>query len=100
MAPPTGGGAGVEEVLQVNAAGPVTVSVAILDCAAAPGDIDGNCEIGVVDMLELLAAWGLNPGNPSDIDGNGVVDVNDFLALLAAWGPIIHAYVLELLARQ
>ncbi len=94
------GGAGVEEALQVNAAGPVTISVATLDCAAAPGDIDGDCAIGVVDMLELLAAWGPNPGNPSDIDGDGVVDVIDFLALLAAWGPITHPYVLELLARQ
>jgi len=50
-------------------------------------DLDGDCVVGVLDFLELLAAWGPNPGHPADLDGNGVVDTIDFLALLAAWGP-------------
>ncbi|MHC4209730.1 MAG: GC-type dockerin domain-anchored protein [Planctomycetota bacterium] len=54
------------------------------DC---PADIDGDGEVGVVDFLALLAAWGPNPGHPADIDGDGEVGVVDFLALLAAWGP-------------
>jgi hypothetical protein len=61
---------------------------------------DGDCAVGVVDMLDLLAAWGPNPGHPADLDGNGAVDVVDFLALLSAWGPVLHDYVLEILSRD
>jgi hypothetical protein len=52
-----------------------------------PGDIDDDGEVGVTDFLELLAAWGPNPGHPADIDGSGTVDVGDFLELLGVWGP-------------
>ncbi len=40
----------------------------------------------MVDLLQLLAEWGVCPGCRGDLDGNGVVDVNDFLQLLANWG--------------
>ncbi|MHC4764011.1 MAG: C25 family cysteine peptidase [Planctomycetota bacterium] len=52
-----------------------------------PGDINGDGEVGVLDFLDLLAAWGPNAGHPADLDGDGEVGVTDFLALLAAWGP-------------
>jgi hypothetical protein len=52
-----------------------------------PGDIDGDGSVGVTDFLDLLAAWGPNPGHPADIDGDGNVGVTDFLELLASWGP-------------
>jgi hypothetical protein len=42
--------------------------------------------VSVTDFLELLAAWGPNPGHPADIDGDGTVGVTDFLQLLANWG--------------
>ena len=51
------------------------------------GDLDGSGDVGITDLLELLAAWGPNPGHPADLNGNGVVDINDFLELLAGWGP-------------
>ncbi|MHC4825404.1 MAG: S8 family serine peptidase [Planctomycetota bacterium] len=50
-------------------------------------DIDGDGEVSVLDFLELLAAWGPNPGHPADLNGDGEVDVQDFLILLAGWGP-------------
>jgi hypothetical protein len=53
-------------------------------CAA---DIDGDGNVGINDLLGVLAAWGLNPGHPADIDGDGVVGLNDFLEVLEAWGP-------------
>jgi hypothetical protein len=53
------------------------------DCIA---DIVPNCEVDVLDLLELLASWGQS-GVPADIDGNGVVDVVDLLILLSEWGP-------------
>jgi hypothetical protein len=54
------------------------------DC---PEDINGDGEVGVLDFLDLLAAWGPNAGHPADLDGDGSVGVTDFLQLLAAWGP-------------
>ena len=53
-------------------------------CAA---DIDGNEEVGLPDLLLLLAMWGPCPGCPADLDGDGSVSFQDLLALLAAWGP-------------
>ena len=40
-----------------------------------PWDLDGNCDVGIGDLLIVLADW----GNPYGI--------GDLLALLAAWGP-------------
>ncbi|MHC4273534.1 MAG: S8 family serine peptidase [Planctomycetota bacterium] len=56
------------------------------ETAACP-DVDGDGEVGVWDFLEMLAAWGPNPGHPADFDGDGEVSVSDFLILIAAWGP-------------
>ena len=38
------------------------------DC---PADIDGDGDVGVTDFLELLAAWGPNPGNNVAGDRSG-----------------------------
>ncbi|MHC4416864.1 MAG: hypothetical protein ACYS0G_16470 [Planctomycetota bacterium] len=54
---------------------------------ARGGDIDDDGLIGVNDFLDLLAAWGPNPGHPADLDGNDDVGITDFLILLANWGP-------------
>ncbi len=51
------------------------------------GDIDGDGEVGILDFLDLLGAWGPNPGHAADLDGDGVVGIIDFLSLLGAWGP-------------
>ena len=55
-----------------------------------PWDLDGNNDVGVGDLLILLAAWGVcdDPGNcPADFDNTNVVGIVDLLALLANWGP-------------
>ena len=53
------------------------------------GDFDLDGVVGIVDLLDFLAAWG--GANPTfDIapaGGDGVVDIIDLLALLGAWGP-------------
>jgi len=59
--------------------------VTVLPCC--PPDLDGDCIVGIVDFLALLAAWGTDPGGPPDLDGDGDVGIVDFLMLLAAWGP-------------
>ena len=52
-----------------------------------PADLDGDAEVGILDLLLLLAAWGTDPGGPPDFDGDGSVGITDFLELLANWGP-------------
>jgi hypothetical protein len=53
---------------------------------ACPWDLDGDGDVGITDFLELLGAWGTDPGGPPDFDGGGV-GITDFLELLANWGP-------------
>ncbi|MHC4416810.1 MAG: metallophosphoesterase family protein, partial [Planctomycetota bacterium] len=52
-----------------------------------PTDLDGDCGVGIGDVLDLLDAWGTDPGGPPDFDGDGAVAIRDFLHLLARWGP-------------
>ena len=50
------------------------------------GDLDGDCEVGVADLLILLASWGPCKECDADLDGNGIVGVKDLLILLGNWG--------------
>ncbi len=59
----------------------------IPDECVCPWDLDANGDVGIADFLELLAAWGSNPGGPPDFDGDATVGIIDFLDLLANWGP-------------
>ena len=57
--------------------------------ASCPWDLDCGGNVGITDFLELLAAWGTNPGGPPDFNGDGNVGIEDFLELLANWGPCL-----------
>jgi hypothetical protein len=48
--------------------------------------VDLNCDgaIGVVDLIELLDAWG-DPCSIADFDHDGTVGITDFLTLLGSW---------------
>ena len=53
------------------------------------GDLDGDCTVGIFDLLALLAAWGpcADCENcPADLDGDCTVGILDLLTLLANWG--------------
>ena len=55
---------------------------------AIPGDLNGDDEVGIADLLQLLGDWGdcADPQNcPSDIDGDDSVGVSDLLILLSNW---------------
>lgn len=55
--------------------------------SGCPEDLDGNGEVGVDDLLQLLSVFGLPcPGCIEDIDGSGDIGVDDLLALLAVFG--------------
>ncbi len=51
-----------------------------------PGDANSDGEVGIQDLLGLLAAWG--SADPAyDLVADGNVGIEDFLAMLALWGP-------------
>jgi len=95
------GGVGTEEALQfAPAIMPSVVKVRVTTLQCANGfSIIGDCGVGILDFLELLSAWGTNPGHPADFDLDGVVGILDFLALLSNWAEPPH-YVVEVLARD
>ena len=55
-----------------------------------PGDINGDSNVDVTDLLEVINSWGPCPGGPAscppDIDGDGTVEVDDLLLVLSNWG--------------
>ena len=54
-----------------------------------PGDLDNDGQVGVSDLLILLASWGpcdICENCPADLDSDCVVGVADLLILLANWG--------------
>ncbi|MCH7592762.1 MAG: hypothetical protein IH989_08295 [Planctomycetes bacterium] len=53
------------------------------------GDLDGDCNVGILDLLQLLAVWGpcTDCENcTADLDGDCSVGILDLLAVLANWG--------------
>ncbi len=49
------------------------------------GDLDGDCTVGITDLLLLLQQWGMT-NSPADLNGDGTVGILDLLILLANWG--------------
>ena len=68
---------------------PVVMDSAFLDLEPVepiPGDVDGDGDVDVVDLLAIIAAWGPCPGCPADVNGDGLVNVTDLLITIANWG--------------
>jgi hypothetical protein len=56
---------------------------------APPGDLDGDCSVGLADLAQLLGGYGTPSGaeyQDGDLDGDGDVDLSDLAALLAMYG--------------
>jgi hypothetical protein len=67
-------------------AGMGSEGVAVISVLLSPGDLDGDGQVRVPDLVILLGAWGPNPGHPADLDGDGEVRVPDLVILLGNWG--------------
>jgi hypothetical protein len=53
--------------------------------APVPGDIDGDGDVDLNDLLTLIAAWGTADA-AADLNGDGVVNLDDLLVLLGHFG--------------
>jgi parallel beta-helix repeat protein len=54
-----------------------------------PGDLDGDLDIDLADLAQLLAHYGMTEGatyEDGDLDADGDVDLSDLAALLAVYG--------------
>lgn len=49
-------------------------------------DVNGDGEVGVDDLLQIIGNWGPCNGCDADVDGSGDVGVDDVLAVLGRWG--------------
>ncbi|MFK7960290.1 MAG: PHB depolymerase family esterase [Phycisphaerales bacterium] len=54
--------------------------------APCPGDIDGDGDVALGDLLVVLASWGPCSGCSADLDGDGAVTLLDLLTVLANFG--------------
>ncbi len=53
--------------------------------APCPGDVDGDGDVGVNDILAIISLWGSN--DPAgDLNGDGLVGTDDLLLILSQWG--------------
>ena len=62
------------------------VAVLLTPVDVPVGDLDGDCNVGIIDFLELLSQWGPCSDCAADLDGDGLVGIIDFLLLLTNWG--------------
>jgi hypothetical protein len=62
---------------------------AVSTAPACPGDLDGDGDVDLADLSQLLANYGVTGGatyEDGDLDGDGDVDLGDLSALLAVYG--------------
>lgn len=53
---------------------------------ACPPDLNGDGEVGLADLILVLADWGVCSGCNGDLDGTGEVTFFDLVAVLTSWG--------------
>ena len=49
-------------------------------------DVDASGDVGISDLLAMIAAWGPCCACREDLDESGEVGMTDLLTLLANWG--------------
>lgn len=65
---------------------PIRIDFEPLDLALfVPGDLTGDGAVNVLDVIELVTAWGQIDA-PQDLNGDRTVDLLDLLELIRNWG--------------
>jgi hypothetical protein len=52
-------------------------------CKGCPADLNGDGQVGALDLTELLAGWGTPSG---DVNGDRTTDATDLTFVLSNWG--------------
>jgi DNA-binding beta-propeller fold protein YncE len=58
---------------------------------SCPGDLDGDNDVDIADLAQLLGHYGLTEGasyEDGDLDGDGDVDISDLAGLLGVYGTV------------
>ncbi|MCH2149945.1 MAG: hypothetical protein MK095_10985, partial [Phycisphaerales bacterium] len=50
------------------------------------GDVDGNGNVNVTDLLTVISSWGPCMSCGADVNSDDTVDVSDLLMVIDAWG--------------
>jgi hypothetical protein len=58
----------------------------MLNCSDCPGDVTGDGEVDVADVVEVIVSWGACSGCAADVTGDGQVNVQDLVEVLVHWG--------------
>jgi hypothetical protein len=74
-----------EEIAVGQQDGQVTVLQTI------PGDLDGDCDVDVMDIMIVASHWNSSEGDPDydaryDMDGDGDIDIVDIMRVVIHWG--------------
>lgn len=67
----------------------ICADIDALEVVICTGDLDGDLDVDIADLTQLLANYGTPAGailSDGDLDGDGDVDLNDLTNLLAAFG--------------
>jgi predicted secreted protein len=82
--------------VQVTDTVPETISVDLQDgqvtvTDSIPGDLDGDCDVDVLDIMIVAGHWGALQGQPQydpacDMDSDGDIDVVDIMLVASHWG--------------
>jgi len=56
--------------------------------SACPGDTNGDLQVTVGDILDVLSEFGCEAACDNDVNGDGAVNVTDVLAVLSAFGSV------------
>ena len=69
-----------------NGSGTDGLVAILLTAVQSPlGDLDADCQVGILDLLILLADWG-EADSPADLNDDGIVNIFDLIVLLSNWG--------------
>lgn len=64
-----------------------TVTATLTGGPTCPRDVDQDGDVGLSDLLTVLADWGFCPSCAADVDGDDEVGLSDLLGVIADWGP-------------